>query len=304
MTENADSERSSQKKTGRPTMQPVYVNVEDPWSLVAGAFQFFAFLAYPAEKERSFRARFLHDLYSEMWKAHVKAGTAYVERIPKSHLRRTKRQVHGGLRLGFNRIGSRRLLAAVAAEPVFDGGRMVRRANPTTLGTTEMVREEPTTVAEVLRVLSRSKTLQKYGPSALSEMHELMGEVYGLVEARGRPAAEERARLDRLAQLKAEEDDQFQNFKRLAWHESLPVLHLAITLRKRLRVYKPDLPISVSGYLLLKDLSWVRADLEYADAWVLPKLRERIPEFDPAKAFRIIPVERIQTPTFNPTVRY
>src|ERR1700693_3865864 len=113
------------------TVEPVYVNVGDPGSLLHGIHQFFALLAYPAKEEHSLRSRFLCDLYAEMYKKYADRGGGHAERIPKTYLQITRRQISGGWHWGFNRIGTRRLLAAVAAESLFDGGCMVPRVNPT-----------------------------------------------------------------------------------------------------------------------------------------------------------------------------
>lgn len=270
--------------------KPIFVNVRDPLSLIYGAHRLFGFLAYPGEgeKESQQRNRFLLDLEAEMWRKHREMGgdVRTTLNAPLKVLRRTKRQIHGGWFYGFNRIATRRLLAAQVATPIFDGGFIVRRT--TTEGIVEMVRKEPLPVNEALRRLWLQKEEHQYGWQLQPVADSKAGRRRYDIQAADRERE------------KNWQDDRFQNFKRFVWHESMPVLPLAMALRKVLLTYRPDLPIEARGYLLLKDLSWVCAALEYADGWVLPELRKSIPEFDPANAVRIIPIEPIPSPGFSP----
>ncbi len=286
--------KKKQTTTSQPIPSPVYVNFGDCWFPIRGMQKFFGFLAYPpvpphhpqARDVERLRNEFMGIIEAEAWRSYTEAG-GNVEMarkvmspaiVGKAWGARGKRAIEGQFNYGFkNRIAMRRMLAAMAALPKLVHGNIVKSIPKIANG-------KPQSVDEALHVLLDAD-MDANGPQ-----WRTVDEFLAMGNTRhGRSTWY---------------NQRFQNFKKLVWYESLPVLHLAIALCLTVRRYRPDLPVSASGYLLLKDPSWLCGALGYADTKIRPALHEFFPDFDPATAVQIIPVIPVSTPTFNPTLRY
>ena len=81
----------------------------------------------------------------------------------------------------------------------------------------------------------------------------------------------------------------FRDFKGSVWAESVPVLHLAAALHIAFLQYRPEIPRTEKLPFMLKDPSWVRGTLVYADSKLLPEFDTWIPDFRVARAIRLMP---------------
>jgi hypothetical protein len=235
-------------------------------SYLNAGFQFFSVLAYPEKEHWIKRERFIFELRAEMYQTYKELG-GHARNVPAGCLqppdwrtgepgivKRSEDYLKRNRRLirGGFALGFKR----VFQRRIIAGGAALaawQRAN------------SPERAAVIVREHLHNSWLQKEG-----------GRYVGDVEHQA---------------------VRFRDFKRFIWVESLPVLHLAAALHIALLQYQPKIlgnenptiPRAEKLPFMLKDPRWVPGTLAYADSKLLTEFDEWIPDFDVARAIRLIP---------------
>lgn len=254
--QHADGGAISQYSPGRGP-ETIIIHTEFPL-VVYDVLRWLTWLSYPGRSDSLDRGSFAKALDS--WRC--KGARAYLgcwKQLPAEIRGMTNRSIEGKLHMGLKRIAKRLTAGSIALALYIKKDRPMPGFNPSTRSGIGIVSMGPGvgTVTEGLEKILKQK-----------------GEVTGW-------------RYDRNEAGKFERDA-IENHRNVIWTESLPVLHMAVTLHCWLRNFPSDARMWAEVYRLICDPRWLGDALVYAEDWRVLLDRYRIPSFDKDKAIRLI----------------